>query len=68
VREQALFLLGDLDETIIREKLEGARYARGLYRVAKACAESAPAKRLQSKVQVVRKTFGFERSRKPEAG
>ena len=65
LREQALFFLGDIDQTIIRQKVEGAKYARGLYRMAKAYATSAPGQRLQSKVAVMKQTFGITPRRKP---
>jgi hypothetical protein len=65
VREQALFLLADIDQVIVREKVEGAKYARGLYRMLQAYAVSAPNQRLQSKIKAMRYAFGFERRRKP---
>jgi hypothetical protein len=65
VREQAVFVFGDLDQTVVRAKLDGAKYARGLYRMAKAYAASAPAQRLNSKVAVMKQLFGVNRRTKP---
>ena len=59
LREQAIFLLNDIDQFIVQCKLETAKYARGLYRMARTYAASAPtANKVHSQVEIMRPAFG----------
>jgi hypothetical protein len=59
LREQAFYLLRDIDELLVQCKLETAKYARGLYRMARTYAASAPkASKVHAQVEVMRPVFG----------
>jgi hypothetical protein len=66
LRERAFFLLRDLDQLIAECKVDASKYARGLYRIAKAYAESAPkGNQVQAQIEVMRPAFGRRRRAKP---
>ena len=66
LREQAIFLLKDIDQFIVQCKLETATYARGLYRMARTYAVSATAPiKAQAQVEIMKPVFG--RRRRPKS-
>jgi hypothetical protein len=66
LREKAYFFLRDLDQILIQCKSDAAKYARGLYRMAKAYAASSPkATQVQTQVEVMKPAFGRRRIARP---
>jgi hypothetical protein len=66
LREQALFLLRDVDQVIDQCKFEAAKHTQGLYRIAKTYAVSAAAPtKVQAQVEILKPVFGRRRRPKP---
>ena len=59
LREQVFVLLRDIDEHLVQCKLDAATYARGLYRMARVYAASAPtANKVHAQVAIMKPVFG----------
>jgi len=59
LREQVFVLLNNIDEYLVQCKLDTAKYARGLYRMARTYAASAPtANDVHAQVEIMRPSFG----------
>jgi len=66
LREQALFLLRDVDQVIDQCKYEASKYTQGVYRMVKAYAVSATApSKAQAQVEIMKPVFGRRRRPKP---
>ena len=73
LREQVFVLLTNIDELMVQCKLETATYARGLYRMARTYAASAPtANDVHAQIEIMRPSFGRPATRRvkpaPPAG